>query len=74
MNIFAGADVRSYKAFGIGNKMEMSIDKARNNCLPAAVDNGGIIILMIFPIFSLSGCDDFLFLDNCPGSPRTKRI
>jgi hypothetical protein len=54
--------------------MEMSIDKARNNCLPAAVDNGGIIILMIFPIFSLSGCDDFLFLDNCPGSPRTKRI
>ncbi len=44
MNILARAEVRSYKAFGIGDKVEVSIDKTGDNCFSAAVDNVGIFV------------------------------
>ena len=45
MNFLARAEVRSYKASGIGDKMKVGIDKTGDNRFSTAVDNAGIFIL-----------------------------
>ena len=74
MNIPGRADVCNYQAFGIGNKMEVSIHKAGDNGFPMAVDNSGMVIFICFPIISFSDGDDFFILDYNPGSLRAERI
>ena len=54
--------------------MKVSIDKTGENCFSTAVDNTAIFILKIFPIFSVTGCSDFIILDSYPGNLRGNRI
>ena len=45
MNILMRTEVRRYKAFGIGDKMKVGVDKAGDNCFSAAIDNAAIFML-----------------------------